>query len=145
MMFYLQSILCREVRGHTPLRVRASHRSHQLVCRCQVDPVARIFCNLVIQRDLLRRPRPALSPANTGEWSPTRSKYSPCCLTWPLSTECAVDLVESTYWDKGCRVCTGFNGAVVAVCHPPSNPECSCSHCPTTFCRSSNAQPRSQG
>jgi hypothetical protein len=35
--------------------------------------------------------------------------YRPCYYTWSFSTQCAVDLVKSTNWDKDCGVCMGCN------------------------------------
>jgi hypothetical protein len=47
--------------------------------------------------------------------------YSPCFLTWPFSSECAVGLVESINRDKDCRECMGYNRALATVRHTPSN------------------------
>jgi hypothetical protein len=41
--------------------------------------------------------------------------YSPSILAWPISRECAVDLVESTNLDKDCRVCMINNRIFVIV------------------------------
>jgi hypothetical protein len=61
-----------------------------------------------------------------------------CFLTWPFSTYCAVDVVESAYCVKGSKVCLGYNRALVTVRHHPPVPQCSCRHCPATSCQTSH-------
>jgi hypothetical protein len=48
--------------------------------------------------------------------------YCPCCSTWQFSTECAVDLFAPTKGDNECRMCMGYNRALLTVHRslPPS-------------------------
>jgi hypothetical protein len=61
---------------------------------------------------------------------PSVVKHFQCPYTWPFSTECTMDLVESTNVNKNCKVCMGQERALVTVRHPPSLPYYSCNHCP---------------
>jgi hypothetical protein len=68
--------------------------------------------------------------------------YSLTFYTWPLSAECAMDLVDSTNQREDlCRVL--YNTALVIMRQLPYLKQCSCNHCPVMFCHTS-AQPRSQ-
>lgn len=57
--------------------------------------------------------------------------YSPCFYTRPLSTECAMDLVAYTDWDKDCRKCMVINRALVG--HISFVLQCRSKHCPATY------------
>jgi hypothetical protein len=46
------------------------------------------------------------------------SGYAYVSETWPFSTECAMDLFESTNWE-GCGVCMGYNRASIEVRNSP--------------------------
>jgi hypothetical protein len=59
----------------------------------------------------------------------TEPNYSQSFLTWPFSTECAVDKEEFTNRHKDCRIYMGYNRSLVTVI-----PQCSCRHFSAICC-----------